>query len=54
MADHYNKKKLDWADAVVGTLSNWLELDSTDQNTRINSELVNKRKKKKERVANIS
>ncbi|KAG2220444.1 hypothetical protein INT45_004186 [Circinella minor] len=33
-------RKPNWSDAVVGTLSNWLELDSTDQNTRINSELA--------------
>ncbi|KAI9495723.1 PRMT5 arginine-N-methyltransferase-domain-containing protein [Zychaea mexicana] len=33
-------RKPSWSDAIVGTLSNWLELDSSDANTRINSELA--------------
>lgn len=30
----------DWSDVTVGILSNWLELDAEDQQTRVNSELV--------------
>ncbi|KAI9269072.1 PRMT5 arginine-N-methyltransferase-domain-containing protein [Phascolomyces articulosus] len=33
-------RKPTWSDAIVGALSNWLDLDSSDQNTRINSELA--------------
>ncbi|KAG0166963.1 Protein arginine N-methyltransferase 5 [Apophysomyces sp. BC1034] len=33
-------KSADWADAVVGVLSNWLQLDSTNELPRVNSELA--------------
>lgn len=31
---------IDWSEAIVGSLSNWLELDSSDQDIRVNSELA--------------
>ncbi|KAI8146475.1 PRMT5 arginine-N-methyltransferase-domain-containing protein [Fennellomyces sp. T-0311] len=33
-------RKPNWADAIVGSLSNWLELDSSDPTARVNSELA--------------